>query len=92
MGVYIITQNGQLIKYLCKMLNRIATQAASSLIWRPCGNQGDPAVGVRKNDAPSDKCKKRGRGQRLPEVGGTHKSDEAWYGGWSKGVPVWEKG
>ena len=54
------------------------SKAASSLTWRPGGNQGDPAVGVGKRDAPSDKCKKRGGGQRQPEVGGIHKSDEAW--------------
>ena len=37
--------------------------AASNLTWIPRGNQGDPAVGVGKRDAPSDKCRKRGRGQ-----------------------------
>jgi hypothetical protein len=66
---------------LCGMAsarNRPGVLAASSLTWRPCGNQGDPAVGVGKRDAPSNKCKKRGGGQRQPEVGGAHKSDEAW--------------
>jgi hypothetical protein len=33
---------------------------------------------VQKRSAPLDKCKKRGRGRRLSEVGGTHKSDEVW--------------
>lgn len=47
------------------------------LTWRLRGNQGDPSVGVGAS-ALSDKCKKRGRGRRLSEVGGTHKSDEVW--------------
>ena len=52
---------------------------------RPCrASHGDYAVtreirqSAQKRSAPSDKCKKRGRGRRLSEVGGTHKSDEVW--------------
>jgi len=33
---------------------------------------------LERDNAPFDKCKKRGGGQRQPEVGGIHKSDEAW--------------
>jgi hypothetical protein len=33
---------------------------------------------AQKKSALSDKCKKRGRGRRLSEVGGAHKSDEVW--------------
>jgi hypothetical protein len=52
---------------------------------RPCrASHGDYVVtreirqSAQKRSAPSDKCKKRGRGRRLSEVGGTHKSDEVW--------------
>ena len=52
---------------------------------RPCrASRGDyVATGeirqsAQKGSAPLDKCKKRGRGRRLSEVGGTHKSDEVW--------------
>ena len=51
------------------------SQTVSSLTQRLCGNQGDPVIGAEQC-APSDKSKQRGRGQRLPEVGGTHSSDE----------------
>ena len=52
---------------------------------RPCrASHRDYAVtrevrqSAQKRSAPSDKCKKRGRGWRLSEVGGTHKSEEVW--------------
>jgi hypothetical protein len=52
---------------------------------RPCrASHGDYVVTreirqlARRRSAPLDKCKKRGRGGRLSEVGGTHKSDEVW--------------
>jgi hypothetical protein len=52
---------------------------------RQCrASHGDYAVtreirqSAQKRSAPSDKCKKRGMGRRLSEVGGTHKTEEVW--------------
>ena len=44
------------------------------ITWEP-GRSGSRRRG---SYAPLDKCKKRGRGRWLSEVGGTHRSDEAW--------------
>jgi hypothetical protein len=43
---------------------------------RPCrASHGDYAV---TREIRQSACKKRVRGERLSEVGGTHKSDEVW--------------
>ena len=44
-------------------------------IMRKPGRSGSNRPG---KGGPSDKCEKRGRWGKVPEVGGVHSSDEAW--------------
>ena len=54
------------------------SQGASSLTSRWRGNQGDPPACAKGEAQSPTSDNKRGGGQGPAEVGGTHKSEEAW--------------